>query len=83
MGNCIDFENAIKKTKRKLKANQEFIISRGNILNMGSYNIMTYISLRVTLVQVMDYLCNVNHAISVVRYWIFDSNYEKSLVLNI
>ena len=25
---------------------------------------------------------NVNHAISIVGYWIFDSNYEKSLVLN-
>ena len=30
----------------------------------------------------MDSLGNVNHAISVVGYWIFDSNYEKSLVLN-
>ena len=30
----------------------------------------------------MDSLGNVNHAISVVGYWIFDSDYEKSLVLN-
>ena len=30
----------------------------------------------------MDYLGNVNHAISVVGYWIFDSNYKKSLVSN-
>ena len=30
----------------------------------------------------MDSLGNVNHAISVVGYWILDSNYEKSLVLN-
>ena len=30
----------------------------------------------------MDSLGNVNHAISVVGYWIFDSNYEKELVLN-
>ena len=30
----------------------------------------------------MDSLGNVNHAISVVGYWIFDSNYKKSLVLN-
>ena len=28
------------------------------------------------------YLGNVNHAISVVGYWIFESNYKKSLVLN-
>ena len=30
----------------------------------------------------MDSLGNVNHAISVVGNWIFDSNYEKVLVLN-
>ena len=30
----------------------------------------------------MDSLVNVNHAISVIGSWIFDSNYEKSLVLN-
>ena len=31
----------------------------------------------------MDYLSNANHTISVVVYWIFDSNDEKSLVLYI
>ena len=30
----------------------------------------------------MDYLGNVNHAINVVEYWIFDSNYKTLLVLN-
>ena len=30
----------------------------------------------------MDSLGNLNRAISVVRYWIFDSNYKKALVLN-
>ena len=30
----------------------------------------------------MDPLGNVNRAISVVGYWIFDSNYEKAPVLN-
>ena len=30
----------------------------------------------------MDSLGNVNRAISVVGNWIFDSNYEKALVLN-
>ena len=30
----------------------------------------------------MDSLVNVNHDISVLGYWIFDSNYEKGLVLN-
>ena len=49
---------------------------------MGCFDILTYISEHVTLVQLMDYLGNVNNATSVVGYWIFDSNYEKSLVLN-
>ena len=49
---------------------------------MGYYDILTYISEHVNLFQLMDYLVNVNHAISVVGYQIFDSNYEKSLVLN-
>ena len=30
----------------------------------------------------MYFLGNVNHATSVVRYWIFDSNCKKALVLN-
>ena len=40
------------------------------------------ISEHVNLLELMDYLGNVNHDISVVRYWIFDTNYEKVLVLN-
>ena len=48
----------------------------------GSYDILTDISEHVNLVQLMYSLGNVNHDISVVGYWIFDSNYEKSLVLN-
>ena len=49
---------------------------------MGCFDILTYISEHVTVVQLMDYLGNVNHTTSVVGYWIFESNYEKSLVLN-
>ena len=48
----------------------------------GLYKILEDISENVTLVQLMGSLGNVNHAISVVGYWIFDSNYEKSLVVN-
>ena len=49
---------------------------------MGSYDILTDISEHVTLFQLMDSLGNANHAISVVGYWIVDSNNEKELVLN-
>ena len=48
----------------------------------GSYDILTDISEHVTLFQLMYYLGNANNAISVVGYWILDSNYEKALVLN-
>ena len=30
-----------------------------------------------TLVQLIEYLGNVNHVISIVGYWIFDSNYKQ------
>ena len=43
---------------------------------MGSYDILTEISENVTLFYLMDYLGNVNHNISVVGYWIFDSKYK-------
>ena len=49
---------------------------------MCEYKILEDISANVTLVQLMDSLGNVNHAISVVGSWIFDSNYERALVLN-
>ena len=49
---------------------------------MGKYKILEDISANVTLVQLMYSLGNVNHAISVVGSWIFDSNYERELVLN-
>ena len=50
--------------------------------NIGSYDILTDISEHINLVHLMGYLGNENHAISAVGYWIFDSNYEKALVLN-
>ena len=48
----------------------------------GIYKILEDISENVTLVQLMDSLRNLNHAISVVGYWIFDSNCKRALVLN-
>ena len=49
---------------------------------MGYFDILIEISGYVTLVQLMDSLGNVNHAIIVVGYWIFDSKYERALILN-
>ena len=41
------------------------------------------ISDNFTLVQLMYSLGNVNHAASVIEKWIFDSNHENPLPLNI
>ena len=49
---------------------------------IGAYKILEDISANVSLVQLMNSLGNVNHAISVVGSWIFDSNNERALVLN-
>ena len=81
---------------RKLVNNKSLIFKNNNInkgepkvhynlikyKKMREYKILEDISENFTLVQLMDSLGNVNHAISVVGNWIFDSNYEKSLVLN-
>ena len=45
------------------------------------FDIINKISEYVTLVHLIDSLGNVNHAISIVGYWIFDSNYDKELFL--
>ena len=42
-----------------------------------AFDILNEISEDFNLVQLMDSLVNVNHAIIIVRFWIFDSNYEK------
>ena len=83
LGNRIYFANAILKNKIKLKGKPRVYYSLRKYKNMGSYDILAGISEHFTLVQLMDYLGNVNHAISVVGWWIFDSNYERSLVLDI
>ena len=48
----------------------------------GSFNILNDIIKHFTLVQLINYIGNANHAISVFGYWIFDSNYGKTLLLN-
>ena len=45
------------------------------------FDILNNISEYITLVKLMDSLGNVNHDISILGYWIFDSNHDKSLYL--
>ena len=82
VGNRNDFANAILKNEKNMKGKPRVYYSLSKYKNMGSYDILKDISERVTLVQLMDSLGNINHAISVDVYWMFDSNYKKSLVLN-
>ena len=49
----------------------------------GAFGIMNNISKYVTLVQLMDSLGNMNHAVSMIVVCIFESNYEKEMTLNI
>ena len=81
--NRIDFANAILINGKKIKSKPRVYYSLREYKNKVSYDILKEISEHVTLVQLMDSLGSVNHSIIVVGYWIFDSNYEISLVLNI
>ena len=82
MSNCIDFANAILKNEKIIKGEPKIHYSLMKYKKKGSYNIMKGISENVTLVQLMYLLGNVNHAISVAGYWIFESNYKIALALN-
>ena len=82
MGNRVDFANVILKNEKINKGEPRVYYRLKKYKRMGYYDIMKYTSENVTIVELMDYLSNVNHAISVVGYWIFDSNYKKVLVRN-
>ena len=82
VGNRIDYANDILRNKKINKCETKVHYNLMKYKRKGLYKILEYISEHVTLVWLMDSLVNVNHAISVVGYWIFDSNYEKALVLN-
>ena len=53
------------------------------LIKQGSFEILHDISENVTLVQLMETGGNVNDAVSIVGYWIFDSNYKFALPLTI
>ena len=82
MDNRIDFANAILKNEKRIHNEPRVYYSLVKFKKEGSYDILKDINEHVTLVQLMVSLGDVNHAIGVVGYWIFDSNYKKALVLN-
>ena len=49
--------------------------------NNGSFDIFNDISDRATLVQLEDSTGDINHAVSITGYWIYDSNPKSALPL--
>ena len=82
VGNRIDFANEIMLNRKINKGEARVHYKLMKYKKMGDYKILEDISANVTLVQFMDSLGKVNHAISVVGSWIFESNYERALALN-
>ena len=58
---------------------QRYNLKRWN--KKGGFDILNDMSENVTLVQLMDSLGSFNHAISILGYCIFDSNYEQAIRL--
>ena len=82
VGNRIDFANDIMLNHKINKGESRVHYKQIKYKKMGDYKILEDISANVILVQLMNSIGNVNHSISVVGNWIFDSNYERALVLN-
>ena len=74
MVNCIDFANSILKNEIKFKGELRVYYILMKYKKKDSYDILTNISGHSNLAQLMDSLVNINNSISVVGYWIVDSN---------
>ena len=82
VGNRIDFANEIMLNRKINKGEARVNYKLIKYKNKGDYKILEDLRANITLVQLIDTLWIVNHAISVVGSWIFDSDYERALVLN-
>ena len=79
--NRIHFATAIMTNISKIKGEYNL---RNNLKvwqKNDAFGILNKVSEYVTLVHLMGSLGNLNHAISIVGYWIFDSNYKELLCL--
>ena len=65
--------------RRNIKGEQNIQYNLTIWKKNNAFDILNDICENVTLVQLMESLGNVNHAISIVGHWIFDSNYNKRL----
>ena len=69
------------KNRRKIKGEQNLQYNLTVWKKNDDFDILNDISEYITLVQLMNSLVNVNHVISIVGNWLFDSNYKKALCL--
>ena len=72
----------ILKNEKKTTGEDKLYDRPGKYATMGWLDIFTDIGEHVNLVQLIDSIGNVDNDISVVWYWIFDSNYVEGIVLN-
>ena len=68
------------KNKLRQKGEQQLRYNM-KIWKKGVFDIINYIGKNVTLAQLMDPPGNINHAIVIIGYCIFDSNYKQELFL--
>ena len=72
-----------RKTMCITRASSVSIITLRNEKKQGSFDILHDISENFTLVQLMESVCNVNNAVSIVGYGIFDSNHQTEFSLTL
>ena len=82
VGNRIDFSNEIMLNHKINEVEARVHYKLIKYKKLGDYKILEDISENSTLFHLMDSIGNVNHSISVVGNGIFESNYERALVLN-
>ena len=77
--NITHFANAITTNIMHIKGEQRLRYNLKVWHKKDAFDRLNKTSEYVTLVQLMDSLGNLNRAISIVRYWIFEPNNNKSL----
>ena len=80
--NPIEFANAVLKNQKRVKGEQVLYYNMRKYKQKGYFDILSNISEHVTQVPLMDSLGNVNCAIIVLGDCIFESKYDKVLVIN-
>ena len=79
--NRIHFPNSIVTKISKIECESNLRYNLKVWQKNNYFDVLNNVSFFVNLVQLMASLGNVNHVISIVEYWIFESNYNKSLCL--